>query len=215
MTKADNNTRTTAALSGAVVIACLIGFGIWQIGQGVYMQAKAHLAFHLLDKAWSRTLIDGQAHKAWAWADAWPVAKIEVPRLNATEIVLSNVSGEALAFAPGHILGSPLPGQSGTSVIAAHRDTHFSFLRDIALGDVIFITTQDGETQHYRVVATRIARFDQSQIDPRNGNGIALVTCYPFDAIQRGPLRFIVEADRIYLPSTTQKSVYITQPNTT
>ncbi|MBI1261141.1 MAG: class GN sortase [Rhizobiales bacterium] len=215
MAATHSKTAKTAARGGAVVIACLIGFGLWQLGHGLYMEAKAHLAFHLLDRAWSETLIDGKPHKAWAWADAWPVAKIEVPRLRATEIVLSNASGEALAFAPGHVLGSPLPGESGTSVIAAHRDTHFSFLRDIAIGDVIIITTSDRQTYTYQVSETRISRFDQSRIDPTSGNRIALVTCYPFDEISRGPLRFIVEGHRINSLNTTAESVYKKQPNTT
>jgi sortase A len=186
--------KKAVALFGAAALFLLAVFGTWQLGHGLYIKTKAEVAQVLLERAWTKTLEDGRPHKAWYWADAWPVAKIEFPSLGASHIVLSNSSGEALAFGPGHLPDSPLPGRAGTSVIAAHRDTHFSILRDLENDERVIITTIDGRKHSYKVRQSRIVYSDNSHIDPRAAGGLALVTCYPFDSTERGPLRYVVFA---------------------
>lgn len=188
--------KAAALLWAAAILGC-IGFGGWQLGQGLYIKAKAEVAQVLLDRAWEKTLADGKPHKAWPWADTWPVARIEIPSQDESQIVLSGTSGEALAFGPGHLLGSPAPGKPGTSVIAGHRDTHFSFLRDLKNDDTVIVTTSDGKPHRFTVRATRVVDYANSHIDPRAGFGLALVTCFPFDARERGPLRYVVMADAV------------------
>lgn len=192
-----NTKRKAAALFRAAAMTICLAVGGWQLGQGLYIMAKAELAQVLLDRAWDRTLRDGRPHKAWSWADAWPVAKLEFPSLGTSQIVLSNASGEALAFGPGHMAGTPALGARGTAIIAAHRDTHFSNLRDLENDDVVILTTSDGTRREYRISGSRIVDANRSGIDPRDGDGIALVTCYPFDATQRGPLRYVLFAQPV------------------
>jgi len=187
--------KNKAAVLWAAAILLCIGFGTWQVGHGVYIKAKAELAQILLERAWEQTLEDGKPHKAWSWADTWPVAKIEFPSLGESRIVLSNTSGEALAFGPGHLLGSPPPGGNGTSVIAGHRDTHFSLLRELKNDDIVIVTSADGIGRRYKIRESKIVLADNSHIDPRAVGGLALVTCYPFDARERGPLRYVVFAN--------------------
>ena len=197
--------RNAAALFWAAAISLPLAFGIWQLGQGLYIKAKAELAQVLLERAWDRTLADGETHKAWPWADAWPVAELEFPSLGESQIVLSNASGEALAFGPGHLPGTPLPGARGTTVIAAHRDTHFSNLRELESDDVVILTTSDGTRREYKITMTKVVDAKNSGIDPRSGNGIALVTCYPFDANERGPLRYVLFASPVAVASVSQQ----------
>lgn len=189
--------RNAAALIGAVAFLFLAGFGSWQLGHGLYIKAKAEVAQVLLERAWTKTLQTGKPHKAWSWADAWPVAKIDFPSLGESQIVLSNTSGEALAFGPGHLPGSPLPGVGGTSVIAGHRDTHFSKLRELENDALVIVTTANGKRHTYKVQQNRVVHADNSHIDPRTNSGLALVTCYPFDSTQRGPLRYVVFASSV------------------
>lgn len=197
--------RNAAALFWAAAIFLCLALGSWQLGHGLYIKAKAELAQVLLDRAWAKTLRDGEPHKAWSWADAWPVARLEFPSLGASQIVLSNASGEALAFGPGHLSGTPLPGVRGTAVIAAHRDTHFSVLRELKNDDVVIVTTSDGNRHEYKISSAKIVDADRSGIDPREGDGIALVTCYPFDAKERGPLRYVLFAKPVANESASQQ----------
>lgn len=114
-------------------------------GDGAYIHAKAWLAQVLLERAFDRSIAIGQAVKPWSWADTWPVVRIEMKRIGASAIVLSGTSGQALAFGPGHLDQTVEAGERGVAVYAAHRDTHFRFLRNVAIGDVIEITRSDGK----------------------------------------------------------------------
>jgi len=186
--------RITPHLLLAAVMGLLV-LGGWQAGQGLYMNAKAELAQVLLENAWENTKRTGTNVKAWAWADTWPVARITAPRVGGNVIVLAGASGEALAFGPGHLANTPAPGSIGTSVIAAHRDTHFEFLKDVEIGDAVHLEAIDGTRHTYIVDDLKIVRADASGIDPhQGGKRLALVTCFPFGATEQGPLRYVVFA---------------------
>jgi sortase A len=110
--------------------------------------------------------------------------------------VLSDAGGESLAFAPSHVGASPLPGEKGVSVIAGHRDTHFRFIRELVPGDEIEVTGADGARHVFRVTGSAIVHAAASGIElDADSPRLALVTCWPFDAIRRGPLRYVVFAE--------------------
>lgn len=115
-------------------------------------------------------------------------------------IVLAGAHGSALAFGPGHLDGTAQPGTRGVSVLAGHRDTHFSFLRHVKPKERFQVQTPDGRWHTYIVTKTEIVNAEVSdgielnEIEAR----ITLVTCYPFDAVTiGGPLRFIVELEKL------------------
>jgi sortase A len=172
--------------------------GLILFGQGAYIHAKALLAQVLLERAFDETIAAGHVTKPWSWADTWPVARIAVKRIGASAIVLAGSSGQALAFGPGHVELTPNAGERGTAVYSAHRDTHFSFLRDVRIGDEIDVTRDDGKTFRYRADATSVVRFDASGIDPlSDGHDLVLSTCWPFDALTSGPDRYLLHAGLI------------------
>jgi sortase A len=172
--------------------------GIVLFGHGAYIQAKAWLAQVLLQRAFAETIATGRVTRPWSWADTYPVARIAVQRLRASAIVLAGSSGQALAFGPGHLELTPDAGERGIAVYAAHRDTHFRFLRDVAIGDEIDVTRSDGKTFRYRADGASIVRFDASGIDPlAGGYELVLSTCWPFDALVSGPERYILHATLI------------------
>ena len=168
------------------------------LGQGFAIHAKAILAQILLDCAFARSLARGEPVKPWAWADTWPVARVEMPRIGLNAIVLAGGSGQALAFGPGHLEGTPLPGEDGTAVIAAHRDTHFAELAGARAGDEIRVTRSDGTTLWFRVTGAEVVPWDGSGIDPAaDGRFLVLSTCWPFGTSEPGPLRYVVKAQMI------------------
>ena len=182
-------------LTAAVLVAAA---GFWLLGQGLYVQAKAAVAQVLLEHAFEASLASGTPRKPWPWVDTWPVARLRVERLGAQSIVLEGGSGQALAFGPGHLAGTPAPGEPGTSVIAAHRDTQFAFLGDLVPGDAIVVERGDGAIRRFRVAGRRIVRFDGYGVDPgAKVRRLALVTCWPIGAVTSGPLRLVVEAEMV------------------
>jgi sortase A len=179
-----------------VLVCVLLLAGAWQAGRGTWIQAKAALAQVLLAQAWSRTLAGETKAKPWPWADTWPVAKLRVPRLGVECYVLAGADGSALAFGPGHVAGTTLPGGQGNSVIGGHRDTHLAFLKNVKPGDTLIVERPDGVRVSYRAAAAEIVdRRDVRAMEQAGPARLTLVTCYPFDALRAGgPQRYVLLA---------------------
>ena len=194
------NTTKSRLRPGTLLVACLLCLGFWQLGQGAYIPAKAWVAQELMQKAWRRAERGQQHPVPWPWADTWPVARLSAKRGSVELVVLEGGSGRTLAFGPGHLSASSLPGEVGNTVIAGHRDTHFSFLRDVEIGDTILFERPDGRNHLYRVdsldvVDSRRASLVLDTDDAR----LSLVTCYPFDARDSGgPMRYVVSAEMVF-----------------
>jgi sortase A len=103
-----------------------------------------------------------------------------------------------MAFGPGYIEGTALPGMPGNTAISGHRDTHFAMLKDLVVGDELWLETVSGRAL-YRVASTEIVdKGDTRALDQHGPDRLTLVTCYPFDAIvPGGPLRYVVMADKV------------------
>ena len=185
---------------GVWIMSALLCLGFWQLGQGAYIPAKAWLAQELMQRAWMRTGAGEERATPWPWADTWPVARLTAKRRDIDLIVLAGGSGRTLAFGPGHLSASAMPGEIGNSIIAGHRDTHFQFLRKVEIGELLGMETARGQRHLYKVVGVDI-------VDSRRGSLVldtdaamlTLVTCYPFDALEAGgALRYVVTARMMF-----------------
>jgi sortase A len=179
-----------------VLAGCCLAIATWHAGEAAYLHAKAWLGQRLLLDAWNQARASGAAIKPWPWADTHPVARLTVPAHRVELLVLAGASGRTLAWGPGHVEGTATPGAHGNAVVTAHRDTHFTFLRALVPGDRIVVETPAGAARHYRVERSLIAdhRALKLPADDRSTT-LALVTCYPFDAVDPGtPLRYAVIA---------------------
>ena len=182
--------------SPGAAAAILAIVGVVLVGQGAWIHVKALLAQYLLERAFAETLAAGRDVKPWPWADTWPVARIELPRPGRQAIVLSGSSGQALAFGPGHVEQTPEPGEPGTAIYSAHRDTHFAFLSEVLVGDEVRVTRRDGSIFRFRVTHTSVVRWDASGLDPlAEGRRLVLATCWPFGGRMVTPWRYLVHAD--------------------
>ncbi|MGA6828113.1 class GN sortase [Nitrospira sp. NS4] len=189
--------RTPLAVFFNRLLVCLLAVGFWQIGEGLWIYAKAGLAQLLLQRAWSRTLAGETGLKPWPWADTWPVARLTVPALGVDQIVLNGAYGRTLAFGPGYVESSAQPGENGTTILTGHRDTHFSFLKDLQAADRLILQFADGTHKGYRVRDRRIVHATRDSIPLRDeGRQLALMTCYPFASPMSGTQwRYLVMAE--------------------
>jgi sortase A len=183
--------RLVSALS-----ALLLATGIVQGIRGGWIHAKAHLAQVLLHRSWERTVEGGIGQKPWPWADTWPVARLTLPD-GVEHVVLAGASGRTLAFAPGHLDGSAVPGERGTCVIVGHRDTHFAHLDRLANGQKVEL--EDAKGHHSVYVVAGAAVVDQSDtrvITIGQGSTLVLITCWPLDSpTAGGRFRYVVWAE--------------------
>lgn len=169
----------------------------WQLTAGAYIHVKAYVAQQLLLSAWDKTLKGQKKVKPWSWSDTWPVARLQVPAYDEDIIILAGDSGRNLAFAPGYRFGTAKPGDKGVSLISAHRDTHFEFLKNIKLGDEIKIQTDKGNIIKYIITNTKVVNQKNTNINlSKTNKELILVTCFPFDSIQADTdLRFLAFAE--------------------
>jgi sortase A len=177
----------------------LAAIGVWQVAAAGWIHAKAIVAQKLIAHAWAQSQEGGLPRRPWPSADTRPIARLTVPARAVDVYVLEGASGRSLAFGPGHISGTAMPGSWGNAVIVAHRDTHFAFLRDLTLGEEIVVESAPSTVSRYRVrEVTIVDKGETRLLDPADTAQLTLITCYPFDAVQPGTsLRYVVIAERV------------------
>jgi sortase A len=124
---------------------------------------------------------------------AW-LGEIEIPRLGIDVGIVQGESSRLLERAAGHVTDTPLPGEMGNVVLAAHRDSFFRPLEHVRAGDEITVKTLDGDF-HYVVESTIVVGpGDLWVLAPIGGRTLTLITCFPFRYVGAAPDRFIVRA---------------------
>lgn len=179
------------------IILGLVGLAVF--AYGAYIPIKAQLAQYLIHQAWQQAKGKGRVVKPWSWMDSHPVIRMRSEKHQKDFIVLNGDTGNVLAFAPGFNPKSYTPG-NGTTLISAHRDTHFEFLKNVALGDEFELSTINDERKYrYRVDKIKVINTDDQKIDLYSQQSqLKLVTCYPF--VTSGvdtPLRYVISAVEI------------------
>lgn len=121
-----------------------------------------------------------------------PLAKLEIPRIGLSSIVVPGVTLDDLADGPGHYPDTPLPGQLGNAAIAGHRTTHgapFFDVDQLTAGDEIIVTMISGDRFVYEVTGTEIVEPSDYWVvattDPTVAQ-LTLTSCHPrYEARQR------------------------------
>ncbi|WP_285712854.1 class D sortase [Erythrobacter oryzae] len=127
-----------------------------------------------------------------------PVARIVARRLGIDVIVLAGKgTHDELASGPAMIARTDVA--NPVTVMAAHRDTHFLFIRDLRVGDDVNLQLVNGVTERYRVIRFETVRWDSFAypLDPSRPL-LALTTCFPFGGTEYGgPWRRVAWAERV------------------
>lgn len=112
------------------------------------------------------------------------VARLEIPRIGADDIVVAGVSKGDLKKGPGHYPETPMPGQLGNSAIAGHRTTYgqpFFDIGEVEYGDELIVTTLAGRFV-YRVTDQQIVSPSDYHVvattDPTRAT-LTLTSCHP------------------------------------
>jgi sortase A len=133
------------------------------------------------------------------------IARLSIPRLDVSVVVLQGSDAQTLRRGPGHLENTALAGQDGNMVVAGHRDSFFWPLQNIRLGDDVFVEASEGRFR-YRVEAVRIVNpRDISVLDATEAPVLTLITCYPFWVFGAAPDRFVVRATLVSRPARTTR----------
>ena len=109
--------------------------------------------------------------------------------------MLNGASGRNLAWGPARMNAPAYERLSGDWVISGHRDTHFGYLKNLAIGDTLVLETVN-ERREFEISALDVVDSRVQVLVPNPaGNRLTLVTCWPFDALEAGgPMRYVVTA---------------------
>ena len=125
------------------------------------------------------------------------IGTISLPSLKQKLPIIEGTNEPELKRGVGHYVRSVLPGIVDNSVLAGHRDSVFSQLGKLAVGDPLVVRTAAGQFT-YMVSKFRIVTADdRTVIVPTSSAVLTLSTCYPFRYIGNAPKRFIVTADLV------------------
>lgn len=122
------------------------------------------------------------------------IAVLRIPGIELEVPVYQGTAEQVLRRGAGLVEGTAFPGSTGNVGIAAHRDTHFRGLKDVAIGDLIELGTPD-QTLVYRITAMEVVDPGEVHVlDDTGEPALTLVTCYPFYFVGNAPQRYIVRA---------------------
>lgn len=176
------------------IIAMLIALFI--IMHSVWMPAKAWLSQQLIAYSWEQSQVTKQPSPPWPWADTTAIAKMNIPRLHKSIVLLRGTDPTTLAFSAGVMHQYATLNSNSPFVVAGHRDTHFSFLQDLKMKDIIALNDIHGTKQLYEVNSIDVVDSKETPLLlAENDPSLLLITCYPFNAIRAGgSLRYVVKA---------------------
>lgn len=171
------------------VYVALLAVLLVNSANALYLGGKAWLAQHLLLAAWEASEESQQPTKPWPWADVHPTGVLEIPQLGIRQVALTGHSGEALAFGPGAVE------VDGAVMLGGHRDSHFSFVRQLALGETVVWQGLGQEARSYYISGLEVINSQEREMIIPPPGSLLLVTCFPFDALDTGgPLRYVAVA---------------------
>lgn len=117
------------------------------------------------------------------------MAFLRIPKIDVDQVLFEGVDRRTLKSGPGHMEGTPIPGQPGNSVLSGHRTTYgrpfFDFDR-LTVGDLIEVETKIGVHSYAVREILVVHPTDVWVTDERPGAWLTLTTCNPkFSARQR------------------------------
>jgi sortase A len=122
---------------------------------------------------------------------------LSIPVLGQTFLVVEGTGDEELEQGVGHMLDTAMPGEPDNCVISGHRDTVFSDLGKLEVGDQLILQTAAG-TFAYEIGRIRIVdKNDVTVVVHADHAVLSVSTCYPFNYVGSAPDRYVLVANLV------------------
>jgi sortase A len=153
--------RFSRALRALGIVVMLFVVFVVTFGAMRHTTRQAHL-----DEAFRIRVAGGHADGPnWRPLPGQAIATISIPSIAVREVVVQDTTPELLESGPGHLLGTPLPGDAGNVVILGRRITDgavFRNLGELSPGDRITVVTPQGA---FAYTVSQVARLRPGEAD--------------------------------------------------
>ena len=167
--------RQKVRWGSGVLLVLILGLFVYA---KVFTPMSEDRAQSLLEKGFTPALLNGVAPVGYPIESGTSIALIEINDINLRRVVVEGTKAEDLAKGPGHLVGSALPGQPGTSAILGRSNRYgaaFSRLDELKPGQEVTVTTAQG-IHTYEVLDTTVRTADDSAAFTGERNMLLLIT---------------------------------------
>ena len=186
-----------ALSAGALVLGMgLVVWALMNIGAQFVPSAEAHISDLPYPAALAVSQVTLAANHA-APKEGAKIGTLSIPVLKQAWPIIQGTGTNDLKKGVGHFLQSVLPGAKDNCVLSGHRDTVFTKLGKVKIGDRLIVQTAAG-TYTYEVKRIRIVTANDRTVIVHTDHAVlTLTTCYPFHFIGSAPDRYIISADLV------------------
>ncbi|SMO82782.1 class D sortase [Melghirimyces algeriensis] len=181
-------------------LAVYSGYQWWdQVNVAVYDPKKSESISKDWDDRKKKPSLEKGTDKTFQPKKGDKIGELVIPRIGAILPIIYGTGDKELAKGVGHYIGhgTVLPGETGHSVLAGHRETTFRQAGELKKGDKLYIKI-NGYTYTYQIRKTFIVdKDDRSVIVPHEKPNLSLITCYPFNLVGSAPQRYIIRGELI------------------
>ena len=136
-----------------------------------------------------------------------PLGILRIKKISLEVPIFNGTDDRILNRGVGRIIGTAQIGQEGNLGIAGHRDGFFRGLKDVNVGDIVELATEE-DSRIYTIDSIKIVSpNDVSVLKSDATSSLTLVTCYPFYFIGSAPQRYIVHASLNGASQSSQEPV--------
>ena len=167
--------RQKVRWGSGVLLVLILGLFVYA---KVFTPISEDRAQALLEKEFVPALLNGIAPVGYPIEAGTSVALLEIEDINVRRVVIEGTHAEDLAKGPGHLVGSAMPGQPGTSAILGRSSRYgsaFARLDELKAGQEITVTTAQGE-HTYEVVDSTVRSANDSAAFTGERNMLLLIT---------------------------------------
>ncbi len=164
---AQPSTVATVVRGGLVIftiaILAFLAFAFWFSGLS---HARSQVG---LQRRFNTELSDLSAPVSGVIAPGTPVASLRIPSAGVHEVVVEGSRSGVLRGGPGHVVGTPLPGQPGNAVIAGRHTMYggpFKHIGSLKPGARISVMTLLGSEIQRLVASVRLSASLPRAIPP-------------------------------------------------
>ena len=175
----------------------IFGVGAFQYVSTIQKERQATSEAHeLLAKSRETPIEDREALRHTFKPEAGEtVGLLEIDKIEASIPIVEGTDPDELEKGVGHYASTKYPGDNGQILFSGHRDTVFTRLGEVEVGDIISVELPYG-TFDYEMVSSKIVDADdRTIIQPQlTEEELVISTCYPFGYIGNAPDRYIIYA---------------------